>query len=189
MSDHATPDGISLFSTLDAFRDGLTSTLSRPAAASVCRGWAEKIDATDRSDLGGIRDGLTTLADQLEDETASASAVGQTMQSLGAHTAEAASTIDEDHLEAPLLRLGGYLKAAGIALAGGTRADQIEGISTDTHPTPGDPELRTVNTAPSATRHSDHADRAGVKGPTHDLADDVHDVAGDATPGIQLSPK
>ena len=189
--DRPTDDGISIFSTLEAFKDGLTSTLSRPAAADVCRGWAAKIEGADRPDLHGIRDGLVQLAELLDDETAAADAVGGTMQRLGAHTAEAASTIDEDHLEAPLLRLGGYLKAAGTALAGGKRPDQIEGISTDTHPTPGDPELRTVNAAPNATeRHGNAApDRAGVKGMNADVAGDVHDADPDATPGIQLAPK
>lgn len=146
---------MSIFSTLDAFKDGLTSTLSPVGAADVCRGWIAKIDAADRPDLGGIRDGLATLARQLSGGTAEGAAdIGRTMQQLGAHTAEAASTLDAAHLEAPLRRLGGYLTAAGLALAGGRRPDEIEGISTDRDATPGDPELRSVNTAPDLSAPS-----------------------------------
>ncbi len=177
-----TEDGISISSTLDAFSSGLTSTLSRSAAADVCRGWADKIEAAGRPDLNGIRDGLVTLVRQLTDQqaegTASAADVGKTMQALGAHTAEAADTLAEEHLQDPLRRLGGYLKAAGIALAGGTRPDEIEGISTDLGATPGDPELRTVNAAPDLT---DDAPDATVTG-------DVLATPGDETPGTKLNP-
>ena len=190
-SDRPTEDGMSIFSTLEAFKDGLTSTLSPAAAADVCRGWAAKIEAADRPDLLGIRDGLVTLARQLTGDTAeglaSAADIGATMKALGAHTAEAADSIGESHLEAPLRRLGGYVKAAGIALAGGSRPDEIEGISTDVGVTSGDPELRTVNDAPDLSDAP--ADRAGVKTPTMEVSDDVLATPGDETPGVNLSPK
>lgn len=183
-TDRPTEDGISIFSTLDAFKGGLTSMLSPHGAADVCRGWAAKIDEADRPDLEGIRDGLTTLARQLDGDTAqgpaSASDIGTTLKQLGAHTAEAASTIDADHLVAPLRQLGGYLKAAGIALSGGARPDEIEGVSTDVAATPGDPEVRTVNTAPDLSADS------AVQG---DVSDDVRDTRADETPGTALSPR
>lgn len=182
--DRPTDDGISIFSTLDAFKDGLTSTLSRSSAADVCRGWAAKIEEADRSNLLGIRDGLETLARQLEDQQAEGAAsthdIGDTMKRLGAHTAEAADTIDEDHLRAPLRRLGGYIKAAGIALSGGTRPDEIGGISTTLGPTPGDPELRFASAAPDLGAEPD--------GPEAEASEDVHDVPGDSTPGTALNP-
>lgn len=181
--DRPTDDDISLSSTLDAFQAGLTSTLSRSAAADVCRGWAAKLEAADRPDLLGIRDGLVTLARQLDDQQAegraSASDIGETMKRLGAHTAEAADTIAEDHLRAPLRRLGGYVKAAGIALAGGTRPDAIAGISTTLGATDGDPELRGVTAAPdlSATPAPDpNAETTGNVDP------------GSETPGTQYDP-
>lgn len=182
-TDRPTEDGISIFSTLEVFKDGLTSTLSTDGAADVCRGWAAKIDAAGRPDLHGIRDGLTTLARQLTDQQAegpaTATDLGDTLKRLGAHTAEAADTIDEAHLQDPLRRLGGYLKAAGIAIAGGSRPDEIEGISTEVGTTPGDPELRTVNAAPDlSAKASDDGDVSG----------DVHDIRGDATPGTALNP-
>lgn len=181
--DRPTDDGVSIFSTLEAFKDGLTSTLSREAAANVCRGWAEKIEAADRPDLDGIRHSLVTLARQLTDQqaegTASAADIGQTMQALGAHTAEAAGTIEEEHLRDPLRKLGGYLKAAGIALAGGTRPDEIAGISTDLGATPGDPQLRTANAAP---------DLSNSEGAGATTSDDVLATPGDETPGTKLNP-
>ena len=190
-ADRPTEDGISIFSTLEAFKDGLTSTLSRSAAADVCRGWVAKIEAADRPDLHGIRDGLVTLARQLTDQqaegTASAADVGRTMEKLGAHTAEAAGTVDEDHLRDPLRRLGGYLKAAGIALAGGSRPDEIEGIPTERGATPGDPELRTANAAPDLSDRASGG--AGTKGSNAELKGDVHDVPGDETPGTALDPR
>lgn len=189
-TDRPTEDGISIFSTLEAFKDGLTSTLSRSAAADVCRGWVAKIEEADRPDLLGVRDGLVTLARQLTDQqaegTASAEDIGRTMEKLGAHTAEAASTIDEDHLQAPLRRLGGYLKAAGIALAGGSRPDEIEGISTETGPTSGDPEQRTVSAAPDLSERDGGG--AGTKSPNADVSDDVSATPGDETPGTALNP-
>lgn len=182
--DRPTDDGMSIFSTLEAFKDGLTSTLSRSGAADVCRGWVAKIEEADRPDLNGIRDGLNTLALQLDGDTAegpaTAADIGKTMEKLGAHTSEAASTIGQEHLEAPLRRLGDYLKAAGIALGGGSRPDQIEGISTDVGGTPGDPELRTINTAPDLS-----ADTASGG----EVSDDVQDIPSDETPGTALSPK
>lgn len=191
-ADRPTDDGMSIFSTLEAFKDGLTSTLSPDAAADVCRGWVAKIEAADRPDLLGIRDGLVTLARQLTDQQAegpaTAADIGNTMERLGAHTAEAASTVEEAHLQAPLRRLGGYLKAAGIALAGGSRPDEIEGVSTDTGATPGDPELRTVNAAPDVSDEALDPDRAGAKQTRADLRDDVGGVPGDETPGTALNP-
>lgn len=190
-TDRPTDDGVSIFSTLEAFKDGLTNTLSRSAAADVCRGWMEKIEAADRPDLNGIRDGLRTLARQLDDQqaegTATAADLGKTMEKLGAHTAEAAGTVDEDHLRDPLRRLGGYLKAAGIALGGGSRPDEIQGISTELEPTPGDPQLRSVNEAPDLSKQA--AGGAGTKTSNARLADDVHDTRGDETPGTALNPK
>ena len=190
-TDRPTEDGISIFSTLEAFKNGLTSTLSRPAAADVCRGWMAKIEAADRPDLNGIRDGLRTLARQLDDQqaegTATAADVGRTMEKLGAHTAESADTIDEDHLRDPLRRLGGYLKAAGIALAGGSRPDEIEGVSTERGVTPGDPELRTVTQAPDLSEQD--AGGAGTKGDNFELSDDVYETRGDETPGTALNPQ
>ena len=190
--DRPVDDGVSIFSTLDAFKDGLTTTLSAPAAADVCRGWVAKIEAADRPDLLGIRDGLVTLARQLTDQQAegpaTAADIGRTMEKLGAHTAEAAGTVGEAHLEAPLRRLGGYLKAAGIALAGGSRPDEVAGISTDTGATPGDPELRTVNTAPDVSDEALDPDRAGVEETHADLRDDVGGTPGDETPGTALNP-
>lgn len=186
-TDRPTEDGISIFSTLEAFKDGLTSTLSRSAAADVCRGWMAKIEAADRPDLNGIRDGLRTLARQLDDQqaegAASAADIGKTMEKLGAHTAEAADTVDEEHLQDPLRRLGGYLKAAGVALGGGSRPDEIQGISTELTPTPGDPELRTANEAPDLSKQDGGA---GSKGTNATLADDV---SGSETPGTPFNPK
>ena len=190
-TDRPTEDGISIFSTLEAFKDGLTTTLSRPAAADVCRGWMAKIEAADRPDLNGIRDGLRTLARQLDDQqaegTATAADIGRTMEKLGAHTAEAADTVDEDHLRDPLRHLGGYLKAAGVALGGGSRPDEIEGVSTELGATPGDPELRTVNQAPDLSAQG--AGGAGTKDANAELSDDVRATRGDETPGTPLSPK
>ena len=190
-TDRPTEDGISIFSTLEAFKDGLTSTLSRAAAADVCRGWMAKIEAADRPDLNGIRDGLRTLARQLDDQqaegTATAADIGRTMEKLGAHTAESADTIDEDHLRDPLRHLGGYLKAAGVALGGGSRPDEVEGISTTLQPTPGDPGLRSVNAAPDLSAQDGGG--AGTKGDNHDLADDVHATPGDETPGTAYNQK
>ena len=124
---------------------------------------------------------MVTLARQLEGDTAegpaSAADIGDTMKRLGAHTAEAADTIDEDHLKDPLRRLGGYVKAAGIALSGGSRPDEIAGVSTDLEGTPGDPELRTVNSAPDVSGEALDPDRAGAK----DRSGDVGEIA--ETPG------
>ncbi|OZC02203.1 hypothetical protein [Rubricoccus marinus] len=154
--DRPTEDGISIFSTLEAFKDGLTSTLSRESGVSVARGWIAKIEAEDRPDLKGIRDGLNRLALQLEGQTqdgpASGADIGKTMETLGAHTREAAGTLDAAHLVGPLTRLGDYLKAAGIALQGGSRPDEIEGISTDVDGTIGDPESRSANIAPDLSK-------------------------------------
>jgi hypothetical protein len=178
-SARPTEDGMSIFSTLEAFNDGLTTTLSRSAAANICRGWAEKIGSADRPDLEGVRNGLVTLARQLDGQQAegpaTASDIGDTMKRLGAHTAEAADTLPEAHLRDPLRRLGGYVKAAGIALAGGTRPDEIAGISTELGDTPGDPELRTANAAP------DLSDGNGA--PSGEI-----DVSSDETPGTALNP-
>ena len=190
--DRPTDAGMSIFSTLEAFKDGLTSTLSRAGAADVCRGWAAKIEAADRPDLGGIRDGLVTLARQLDGDTAegpaSAADIGQTMQSLGAHTSEVASTINEEHLVEPLKRLGGYVKGAGIALAGGRRADEIEGIGTLPTGTDGDPMLRSAALAPDVSDDGRDAGRAGAKGLNADVSDDVMATPGDETPGTSLNP-
>ena len=190
-TDRPTEDGISIFSTLEAFKDGLTSTLSRSAAADVCRGWMAKIEAADRPDLNGIRDGLRTLARQLDDQqaegTATAADVGRTMEKLGAHTAESADTIDEEHLRDPLRRLGGYLKAAGIALGGGSRPDEIEGISTTLGPTDGDPEHRSASAAPDLSEQD--AGGAGTKGANYELSDDVAATPGDETPGTAFNQK
>ena len=59
------------------------------------------------------------------------------------------------------------------------RPDQIEGISTDRGPTPGDPELRTVNAAP------DLSDGPEADAETHEVAE----TPGDTTPGTKLDPK
>ena len=190
-TDRPTEDGISIFSTLEAFKDGLTSMLSPQAAADVCRGWVAKIEDADRPDLLGIRDGLVTLARQLTDQQAegpaTAADIGRTMKKLGAHTAEAAGTIDEDHLQAPLRRLGGYVKAAGIALEGGSRPNEIEGVSTDVDGTPGDPELRTVNEAPDVSGEARDSDRAGAKDRSGDVGE-IAETPGDRTPGTKLDP-
>lgn len=60
------------------------------------------------------------------------------------------------------------------------RPDQIEGISTDTGATPGDPELRTVNAAPDLSESSDDG--------TAQISDDVHDIPEDETPGTKFDP-
>ncbi len=60
------------------------------------------------------------------------------------------------------------------------RPDEIEGISTDTGSTPGDPELRTVNAAPDLSDDADPSDA--------EVADDVNDTPGDETPGTALNP-
>lgn len=57
------------------------------------------------------------------------------------------------------------------------RPDQIEGISTDRGPTPGDPELRTVNAAPDLSDQPEDAD-----------ASEVAETPGDTTPGTKLDP-
>ena len=190
-TDRPTNDGISIFSTLEAFKDGLTSTLSRDGAADVCDGWVEKIEAADRPDLLGIRDGLRTLARQLRGDQAEGPAtaddIGRIMKQVGAHTAEAADTIEEEHLRDPLRRLGGYVKAAGIALSGGSRPDQIAGISTETGATPGDPTLRTANAAPDVSGEALDPDRAGAKDPATETTE-VAETPGDETPGTKLDP-
>ena len=187
-----TEDGMSIFSTLEAFKDGLTSTLSLPAAADVCYGWEAKIRAAERPDLNGIAALLKQLGDVLAgadaDDGSEGSTIGDLMQRLGAHTAEAAPTIGEDHLVAPLERLGAFLSAAGTALDGGARPDTIEGISTNTGATPGDPETRTVNHAPDVSDEALDPDRAGAKGLNADLGE-VAETPGDTTPGTKLSPK
>jgi hypothetical protein len=60
------------------------------------------------------------------------------------------------------------------------RPDQIEGISTDTSSTPGDPTLRTANAAPDLSDDPD--DTAGRP------AGDVRETPGDETPGTKLDP-
>ena len=60
------------------------------------------------------------------------------------------------------------------------RPDQIEGISTDTDGTPGDPELRTVNAAPDLSDDPPPGDA--------EISDDVADTPGDETPGTALNP-
>lgn len=191
-SNRPTDAGVSITSTLDAFKDGLTSTLSRTAAADVCRGWAAKIEAADRPDLLGVRDGLVRLARQLTGQDAegpaTAADIGQTMEALGAHTAEAADTIAEEHLRDPLRRLGGYVKAAGIALAGGSRPEEIAGVSTTLAATDGDPQRRSVSAAPDVSDSALDPDRAGAKAPNAEVSDDVHDTPGDGTPGTALNP-
>lgn len=69
-----------------------------------------------------------------------------------------------------------------------TRPDHIEGISTDVDGTTGDPERRTVNAAPDLSGNALPPDRAGAKGLNADVADDVHDIPGDETPGTALNP-
>lgn len=69
------------------------------------------------------------------------------------------------------------------------RPDEIQGISTDTGATPGDPELRSVNLAPDVSDEALDPDRAGAKGDNFRLADDVTATPGDTTPGTQLDPK
>ena len=193
MTDTSRPtdDGMSIFSTLDAFRDGLT--LSLPAGATVCRGWAAKIDAAGRPDLGGIRDLLEQLADELADDRAEhapdGASIGALMQRLGAHTAEVAPTIGQDHLVTPLSRLGAFLSAAGTALAGGARPDAIQGLSTDTGATPGDPELRSASRAPDVSDEALAPDRAGAKSSGAERLGDVAETPGDTTPGTALDPK
>ena len=60
------------------------------------------------------------------------------------------------------------------------RPDEIEGISTETGPTPGDPELRSVNAAPDLSTPAPTSDG--------DVADDVADTPGDETPGTAHNP-
>ena len=193
MSDSSRPtdDGMSIFSTLEAFKDGLT--LSLPAAATVCRGWVAKIDDAGRDDLSGIRDLLKQLGDELAGDRAEhgpqAASIGDLMQRLGAHTSEVAPSIGDDHLAAPLDRLGRFLSAAGTALAGGARPDAIEGISTDTGATPGDPELRSATLAPDVSDERLDPDRAGVTDRSGTVADDLAVTPGDTTPGTTLDPK
>ena len=194
MSDASRPTdaGISIFSTLEAFKGGLGS-LSLPAAADVCRGWVAKLDEANRPELRGIRDLLKQLGDELAGDRAEhapdGASIGDLMKRLGAHTAEAASTIGHDHLVDPLARLGTFLSAAGSALTGGARPDEIQGISTDTGATPGDPELRSVNLAPDVSDEALDPDRAGAKGDNFALTGDVAETPGDATPGTKLDPK
>ena len=192
MSDSARPTdaGISIFSTLDAFKDGLTSTLSLPAAADVCRGWVAKLDDAARPELNGIRDLLHQLADALDgdDGAQDGASIGDLMQRLGAHTSEAASTIGQDHLVEPLGRLGAFLSLAGARLHGGTRPDTIESISTETGPTPGDPELRSVNLAPDVSDQALDPDRAGAKGVNATFTAPAT-TPGSTTPGTKLDPK
>lgn len=179
-SDRPTDTGISIFSTLEAFKSGLTSSLTPHAAADVCDGWIATIEAANRPELNGIADGLRTLARQLRGQQAegpaSAAEIGATMQRLGAHTAESAEYVEEEHLVEPLGRLGGYLKAAGIALQGGKRPDEIEGISTEADGTISDPTLRSANLAP---------DLSDAKEPDVDVADVE---PGGNTPGTALNP-
>ena len=190
--DRPTADGMSIFSTLEAFKDGLTSTLSLPAAGDICHGWAAKIDAADRPDLRGIADLLKQLGDELKNDRAEhppqADSIGDLMKRLGAHTTEAAPTIGDDHLVGPLQRLGAFLSAAGTTLAGGARPDTIAGISTETGPTPGDPELRSANLAPDVSDEALDPNRAGAKSPNVTLTDPVV-TPGNTTPGTKLSPK
>lgn len=57
------------------------------------------------------------------------------------------------------------------------RPDQIEGISTDRGPTPGDPELRTVNVAPDLSDTPEVAETS-----------EIAETPGDTTPGTKLDP-
>ena len=126
-----TDDGISIFNTLDAFRKGLTETLSPAAGADVADGWAAKIDAADRPDLKGIANLLRQLADVLRAEPLDAHAAGVLMMRAGAHTAEAARTEGEAHLVAPLEQLGEFVAGVGRTLAHADRPAEIAGVSTD----------------------------------------------------------
>ena len=175
-----TDAGISVFSTLEAFKSGLTATLSRAAGADVCRGWVAKLDAHGDTRLNGVRAGLDALADLLERDDATGADLGGAMEALGAHTEEVASLAGADHLQDALGRLGGYLRATGTALAGGERPDTIQGISTDRGATPGDPTLRSANLAPDLS--DDRDQNAG------EVREDVVATPGDETPGTALNP-
>lgn len=126
-----TDDGISIFSTIDAFRRGLTEALTPAAGADVADGWAAKIEAADRPDLSGIAGLLRQLADVLRADPFDAHAAGLLMMRAGAHTSEAAQTEGEAHLVGPLGELGSLVAGVGRQLSGAIRPDEIAGISTD----------------------------------------------------------
>lgn len=126
-----TDDGISIFSTIDAFRRGLTESLTPAAGADVADGWAAKIEVADRPDLAGTAHLLRQLADVLRADPFDAHAAGLLMMRAGAHTAEAAQTEREAHLVGPLSDLGALVAGVGRTLAGARRPDEIAGVSTD----------------------------------------------------------
>lgn len=124
-------DGISIFNTLEAFKDGLTERLSPVAGADVADGWAAKIEAAARPDLNGIAALLRQLADVLRAEPLDVRAAGNLMMRAGAHTSEASRTEGEAHLVGPLGDLGQFVAGAGRQLVGADRPAEIAGISTD----------------------------------------------------------
>lgn len=126
-----TDDGISIFTTIEAFKGGLTDRLTPVAGADVADGWAAKIESADRSDLSGIAALLRQLAGALRADPFDGAAVGDLMKRVGAHTAEAAQTETEAHLRGPLDQLGTLVAGVGTQLSGGHRADEIVGVSTD----------------------------------------------------------
>ena len=125
-----TDDGISIFSTLEAFKGGLTERLSPAAGADVADGWAAKIETANRPDLNGIAALLRQLAGTLRAEPFDAAAAGDLMKRAGSHTAEAAATESDASLVGPLEQLGRLVAGVGTTLAGGRRPSEIAGVST-----------------------------------------------------------
>ncbi len=126
-----TDDGISIFSTIDAFRRGLTESLTPAAGADVADGWATKIEEADRPDLSGTAHILRQLANVLRTDPFNAHAAGTLMMRAGAHTSEAAQTESDAALVGPLRDLGALVAGVGRTLAGADRPDEIAGISTN----------------------------------------------------------
>lgn len=113
-------DSISLDSTIRAFDGGLTN-LSTDAAISVLDGWTDKINASGRKDLEGIARLLQQIAGLLQNRPVPGPEIGDLLKRVGAHTAEVASTADDEAEAEKLRKLGGLCTAAGKALAGGGR--------------------------------------------------------------------
>ena len=180
-----TSSSISIESTIQAFQTGLTN-LSLPAAASACEGLAAKIQESGQEEARGVAGLLGQLASALRADQLDVQAVGDLMKRAGAHTAELASLpANAQHAER-LQQLGGYVKGAGIALMGGTRPDEIAGISTDRRGDQAQSNLQSINRADSMGRPV-----PPVSSTTNmDVSDDVVAQPSDETPGqTQLNPK
>ena len=180
-----TPTSISIESTIQAFQTGLTN-LSLPAAATVCEGLSAKIRDSKQKEAQGVAALLGQLAEALRADTLDVQAVGDLMKRAGAHTSELASLPANAQHEERLQQLGGYVKGAGIALMGGKRPDEIEGISTDRRGDQAQSNLQSINRADEVGRPVPPTSSTT----NMDVKDDVMAQPSDETPGqTQLNPK